>query len=318
MFLRIRTAFSCITPCLISACLMGSAQADENLLGYLKGAETLPQGAQEIYLQYTRRSDKGVGEYVAQDLEVEYGYGITPRLTGSLVLKGQAMDTSGIVIDGYLPGDERYGLRASGVEGKLKYNFLAPAKDIIGLAMQFELSQSWLDAHSGKDKDKTSFDVSLLLQKYFLDGELIWVGNTGLGGTYAKRAPLNAATQASADAGIQALTGDPSAAFEWPTEPEMEIEFKLGTGLSYRFAPGWFAGVEAFYATEFETEVGQERWSLFAGPNLHYASKNWWATLTWFPQIRGGREQLINQADTSLHLIEKTKQEVRLKLGFEF
>lgn len=85
MFLRKRTIILWST---MSACLIGSAQADENLLGYLKGAETLPQGAQEIYLQYTRRSDKGVGEYVAQDLEAEYGYGFTPRLTGSFVLKG--------------------------------------------------------------------------------------------------------------------------------------------------------------------------------------------------------------------------------------
>ena len=70
--------------------------------------------------------------------------------------------------------------------------------------------------------------------------------------------------------------------------------------------------------TEFETEVGQERWSFFAGPTLHYASKQWWATVSWFPQIRGGREQLVNQTDTDLHLIEKTKQEVRIKVGFEF
>lgn len=318
MLLRTRAIFLCTTHFVLSACLVGSAHADENLFGYVKGAETLPKGAQEVYLQYTRRNDKGVGEYVAQDLGVEYEYGFTSRLTAGLGIKGQAIDTSDIVIDGYLPGDENYGLRASGIEGRLKYNFLSPAKDPIGLAMQFDLSQSWLDAHSGKDKDKTSFEVTLMLQKYFLDGELIWVGNTGLGGTYAKRAPLNAATQASADASIQALTGDPTATFEWPTEPEMEIEFKLGTGLSYRFAPGWFAGIEAQYATEFETEVGQERWSLFAGPTLHYASKQWWATVSWFPQIRGGREQLINQSDTDLHLIEKTKQEVRIKVGFEF
>ncbi|HZX27300.1 MAG TPA: DUF6662 family protein, partial [Telluria sp.] len=69
---------------------------------------------------------------------------------------------------------------------------------------------------------------------------------------------------------------------------------------------------------EFETEVGQERWSWFAGPTLHYGGKSWWATLTWFQQIRGGGEKFAGQDDNDLHLIEKTKQEVRVKFGFEF
>ena len=105
--------------------------------------------------------------------------------------------------------------------------------------------------------------------------------------------------------------------FDWPTDPEMEIELKGGLGFSYRFARGWFIGGEALYETEFETEVGQERWSIFAGPSLHYGSKSWWATLTWFPQVTGGGEAFDGQPD-NLHLIEKTKQEFRLKVGLNF
>ena len=80
----------------------------------------------------------------------------------------------------------------------------------------------------------------------------------------------------------------------------------------------WYIGIEVLYETEFETEVGQERWSVFAGPSLHYGTQRWWATLTWAPQITGGGEQYPGQADTDLHLIEKTEQEVRLKFGFNF
>jgi hypothetical protein len=98
----------------------------------------------------------------------------------------------------------------------------------------------------------------------------------------------------------------------------MEVELKAGTGVSYRFAPNWYASLEALYETEFETDVGQERWSVFAGPSLHYGGQRWWATLTWLPQLRGGGEQYAGQADTNLHLIEKTRQEARLKLGFNF
>lgn len=294
------------------------AHADENLLGYVSGAETLPQGASEAYLFMTRRWDKGQGDYTAYDVSAEYEYGLTHRLTASLELKGQSIDTAGLVIDGYLPGANQYGLKPSGIEGKLKYNFLSAAKDPVGLSGTFAMVQMWRDPHSGLDKDTTKAEFGLQLQKLLLDDQLTLVANTGFEATYAKRAPLRAARQASADAAIQALTSDPSATFEWPTEPEMEIEFKLGAGASYRFAPNWSAGVEALYETEFETEVGQERWSVFAGPSIHYGSKNWWATLTWFEQLAGGKEQYINQADDSLHLIEKTKHELRLKLGYNF
>ncbi len=294
------------------------AAADENLFGYVAGAETLPQGTSEAYAWLTRRWDKGQGEYTAYDTELEYEYGVTSRFTASAALLGQSIDTRGLVIDAYLPGAESYGMKPSGIEVKGKYNFLSAAKDPVGLSAMFELHQSWLDPHSGKDKDTTSFDVSMQLQKFFLDDQLIAVANAGFEGTYAKRAPLDAATQASADAAMQALTGDPGATFEWPTKPEMEIEFTLGGGLSYHFAPNWNVGIETQYQTEFETEVGQERWSVFAGPTLHYGGKRWWATLTWFNQLAGGREQYINQADDDLHLIEKTKNELRLKLGYNF
>ncbi|MDA8258772.1 MAG: hypothetical protein M0Z99_24590 [Betaproteobacteria bacterium] len=303
---------------LAAALLALPAQADENLLGYVSGAETLPQGASEAYLFVTRRWDKGQGDYTAYDTELEYEYGLTHRLTATLALKGQSIDANGLVIDGYLPGAERYGPKPSGVEAKLKYNFLSAAKDAVGLSGTFALKQNWLDPHSGKDKDTTKADFSLQLQKLLLDDQLTLVANTGIEATYAKRAPLDATTQASADAAMQALTGDPAARFEWPTEPEMEIEFKLGAGASYRFASNWSIGAETLYATEFETEVGQERWSWFAGPSIHYGGEKWWATLTWFEQLAGGKEQYINQADDTLHLIEKTRHELRFKLGYNF
>lgn len=303
---------------LAAALLALPAQADENLLGYVAGAETLPQGTSDAYFIVTRRWDKDRGDYTAHDYTLEYEHGATHRLTAGFALKGQSIETGGLVIDGYLPGPESYGIQASGIEGKLKYNFLSPAKDDLGLSATFSLQQSWLDPHSGKDKDITKFELGLQLQKLLLEDQLSLMLNAGLESTYAKRAALDGATQAAADASIQALTDDPAASFEWPTDPEMEIEFKLGAGAAYRFAPNWYAGAEALYETEFETEVGQERWSLFAGPSIHYGGQAWWTTLTWFEQLRGGKEQYLGQSDDGLHLIEKTKHELRLKLGFNF
>ncbi|WP_340266255.1 DUF6662 family protein [Sphingobium mellinum] len=53
----------------------------------------------------------------------------------------------------------------------------------------------------------------------------------------------------------------------------------------------WFIGAETQYSSEYETEVGQKRWSLFAGPTIHYGGQKFWAILTWFPQLKGGGER---------------------------
>ena len=278
------------------------AHADENLLGYVRGAETIPKGGAELYFKATQRADKGVGDYRATDLEVEYEYGVSDRFNISGELQALSLDTRGIVIDGYLPGDREFGLKASGVEVAGKYNILRPAADGLGLSLRGALDYSWIDRHSGRDKDTVSAEFDVLAQKYFLDAQLVWVGNLGLEATYADRAPID----------------DLPEGFDWPTDPEMELEIKVGTGLSYRFAPNWYVGAEALYETEFETEVGQERWSVFAGPSLHYGSEKWWATLTYLPQIRGGGERYPGQRDTDLHLIEKTEHEARFKIGFNF
>jgi Family of unknown function (DUF6662) len=299
---RARSAFPLGALATLYLLAAPQASADENLLGYVKGAETIPQGSWELYQWLTSRTGKGAGHYAALDSKTEVEYGVTDRLSVSGDLKLQSIDTSGLVIDGYLPKDADYGLRFSGIEGSVKYNFLSPALDDFGLSTYVSLIYDRLDPHSGQDKDTYSLEAQLLAQKYFLDGQLVWVANIGTEATHATRGAI----------------ADLPAGFEWPTDPEIEWEWMLGSGASYRFAANWYIGLEVLYETEFETEVGQERWSLFAGPSLHYGTRRWWATFTWAPQITGGGERYPGQTDTGLHLIEKTEQEIRFKLGFNF
>lgn len=282
--------------------IVSTAFADENLFGYVKGSETLPKGTWEFYQIVTSRDDKGAGSYHAINTETEIEYGFTDSLNVMLGLQMQAINTHGLTIDGYLPMDKSYGLQPSSVETAIKYNYLSPAKDVIGLSTVFELNYGWLDPHSGQEKEIMSAGYQLILQKYFLEGQMVWVGNLGLESTYAKRGELN----------------DLPAGFDWPTHPEMEIETILGTGLTYRFMPNWFLGAEALNESEYETEVGRERWTLFAGPTLHYGGQVFWASLTYLPQIMGGGEEYVGQAEDDMHLIEKTKTEMRLKIGATF
>jgi outer membrane receptor protein involved in Fe transport len=278
------------------------ARADENLFGYVRGAEVLPAGSAEFYQWFTQRSDKGEGHYRALDTKSEVEYGVTNRFQVSAELNGLAINTRDLIIDGYLPKANKTGLRVQGVEVAAKYNFLSPARDDFGLSAYASFEYGRLDPHSGQKKTEYEFETQLIAQKYFMEGELTWVGNIGLRAAHEKRG---------------AIAGLPDD-FDWPTTPEMEISTKIGTGLSYRFLPGWYAGVEAMYEAEHETEVGLERWSVFAGPSLHYGGERWWSTLTWFHQLRGGGERYEGQTDTSLHLIEKTKNEIRLKVGYNF
>lgn len=286
--------------------MMGSmvleSRADEEIFGYVKGAEPLPKGALELVQWVTLRSDKGIGHYRAYDTKTEFEYGFTDKLSGEIDILGMGINTSGILIDGYVPGDKKYDLKLSGVEGSLKYNFLSAAKDPIGLSTYFSMSYQTLDPHSGQDKDIFSTELKLLLQKFFLDDQLIVVGNAGIESTMARRKSID----------------NLPAGFDWPTEPEMEISFSGALGVSYRIAPRWFVGLEMLYEDEHETEIGLERWSIQAGPNVHYATKQWWATLTWLPQIRGGGESYPGQTYDTLHLIEKTKEEIRFKIGYNF
>ncbi len=275
--------------------------ADENLFGYIRGAETLPKGSSEIYQVITSRQDKGQGTFQALDLKTEFEYGFTDKFTIGSEIKMQSIYSKNILIDAYIPRDIETGLKISGFEIYSKYNFLSPAKDDIGLSAFIAYEQNWLDKHSGQKKNSRSFYFDLLVQKYLSEGEFILVGNVGIESTYARRAAL----------------ANLPADFEWPTIPEMEIALKLGTGVSYRFVENWFIGTEAIYETEYETEVGQERYSTFVGPSIHYGGQHFWTTLTYFRQINGGPFE-DGQADKNLHLIEKTKYELRLKVGFDF
>lgn len=290
-----------ISTALLSGFAMTSVQAGKQLLGYTKGAEPLPQGAAEFYQIFTSRNDKGKGSYSALDSQTEIEYGFTNRFSGSFAITGHQIETKGLLIDGYLPQEKNKSFSFSGIEGELKYAFLTPALDDIGISTSFGLSYDTIDMHSGQKKDTISADVGIQVQKYFMDGQLVWLNNGSMETTYAKRAHISGINDEDV----------------WPTTPEMEIEFTANTGLSYRFTSNWSVGAEAVYQTEFETEVGQERWSLFAGPSLHYGHQKFWATLTYLPQVVGGGERYPDQ-EKGLHLIEKTKYETKLKLGYNF
>ncbi len=280
-----------------SALFSGPVLADENLFGYVYGAETLPKGGTEAYLWITDRRDKGQGRYVAQDYNLEVERGLTDRLQGSVYLNFRSHD-----IRGSAPLDEngqpeypdlKRSFGFQGVQASLKWNILSPYKDGWGLAVYVEPGYSRIFKISGQKQDELSLETKLIVQKNFLDDQLVWAFNATLEQEFRK--------------------------FKTEDSWESELEIEFTTGLSYRFAPIWFAGVEGRYHSEypdFPDTFKREHFAFFAGPNIHYGGKKWWATLTYLPQLYGKPQD--DARSRSLHLSEHEKREVRLKIGYNF
>lgn len=259
------------------------AYADEPIFGYTRTVDTLPKGAKEIELWATQRSDKGQGHYVAYDYRAEFEYGFTDRFTGALYLNALQQNISGVP---FL--EDRNQTRFDGFSVEAKYYILSPYKDDFGLGLYFEPEYARFSSISGERRTEYAVEMKLLLQKNFLDDQLIWAGN------------LNAEIAREQE-------GD-----SWAGEAVLGFT----TGLSYRFAPGWFGGVELDYRSVWPEFAEREAWGLFLGPTVHYAAKSWWATFSWLPQIKG--RPVDPELSSRLHLEEFEKNEFRLRVGYTF
>ncbi|MBP7948393.1 MAG: hypothetical protein KA004_01970 [Verrucomicrobiales bacterium] len=279
--------YTSLAAVILAAGLLGpvaTTHADENMFGYVYGADTLPKGKFELYNWTTWRHDKNQGEYDAFDVQFELEYGITDRFQTSTYLVFDGRDQSGLGSHGL---EDISDFRFDGLKQAFKYNVLSTYKDPIGLSLYFEPGYSRFHKVTGERLDEFEIETKLILQKNFLDDTLLW-----------------------------ALNVTPE--FEWyfPDGESSETEFilELSSGLSYRVAKNWFVGVETRYHTEFPEYGAQEHQAIFLGPNIHYGGKKWWFTLTWLPQIWGEP----NENGSSLHFGEHERSEVRLKVGFNF
>lgn len=269
-----------------------TARADENLFGYSTGADTLPQGATEIYEWITYRSQKHEGTYQAIDYRTELEYGWTPAFTQSFYLNfvQHKIKDSAPLDD---TGSPEYpnlmtGVRLQGLQTALKYNVLSVYKDPVGLAFYVEPGFSQIFKITGQEQEEWSLEFKTILQKNFLDDLLSVVFNINL------------------EHEVRRFKGDNL----WADEFTLEST----AGVSYRFVPKWWGGVETRYHSEYPEYGKREHWAIFLGPNVHYGDKHWWTTLAVMPQFQGGPREEGEDA----HLSEHEKTEYRLKVGYNF
>lgn len=289
-------------------CLSSTSQADEHIFNYVYGAETIPKGGMEFQTMLTNRWDKDKGSYNAQELQAELEYGITDRLQVSGYLLGLRVDHKGA-----FPNDEegeplypdRTKTAFRGVKSQIKYNILSPyLNDGWGLALMVEPSYQTRFKVDGSKTKQFEVEFGALVQKNLLDDQLILAYNF----IYAREKRI--------------LVEDGDA-----VEQEQELYNYLGA--TYRVAPQWYVGLEARHHMDVlkvpnGNTFKKNQYSMFVGPTVHYAAKEWWATLTYFRQIQGNPTYAASVgpttggSDDNLHLDENEKNELRLRVGFDF
>lgn len=266
-----------------------NTKADEQLFGFVRGAETLPKGRSEVYQFVTMRTGKAEGSYYGFDFETEIEHGFTDRFQASLSLENRYIYNHGV--DGNrdaLDNMNRY--RFGGISASAKYGVLSPFKDPIGLALRVENGYLFHDEVDGLLEHEYYIAPEIDLQKNFRDDTLIteaWMGTE--------------------------LAWGKQPAEQYPRE----ISFQGGAGVSYRFAPDWFAGLETHARAEYPMfHLGNfEHVVVYGGPSIHYSSKRWWVTLTYVYQIWGNG---VDEPADGRTYAEETDHQVRLKVGFNF
>ena len=183
------------------------------------------------------------------------------------------------------PGSPENSFLFDGISGEAIYQVLNPYTAPVGLALYFEPSIG---------RGTRALEFKALLQKNLLEDRLILAAN------------LNLEYEWERDAGV------------W--EHGSALEFYLGA--SYRFAPGWFGGLEFLnenaYSGHILSGASAQTSAFYFGPTLHYASQGWWATLAFLPQLPiagnpGGGAGAVSHG----YVTEEERMRMRLRIGVQ-
>lgn len=278
-----------------------TALAGESPFGYVYTTDTHPRGAREIEQWLTRRHDQSRGDYDLWQGRTELEYGVTDRLQTALYLNYASVSAlhnrpdgttgPGAFVPDSVDPDARYSKTFfQSVSNEWIYRVLSPYKDPIGLALYIE--PTW-------GPDERELETKLILHKNFFDDRLVWAAN------------LTAAAES-----------ERYHSNNWEREGELE----LTTGLAYQFAPRWHAGFEYRHHRGYEgrgfSSSKRVYAANFAGPSMHYATQNWWVTLTYLRQLANAkaytddaREDIIGGRFYGEH---HERYELRLRVGFSF
>ena len=314
----------------MAASSFATASADENLWVYARGVDTRPQGSWELKLQDIIKTGKDGGDYTSHEIRAGAEYGVTDKLTvgAEVILFHHDYSVTNPDLQPYFDTQGGAGGSISeanfgGYEFEFKYNILSPyaREDGIGLS----LGAGWEHRESyrldGADIDQDTIVLYGYLQKNFLDDTLVFA--------------LTPKVE------LEKRTSGLGADFVL----EEEIALDISAGVSYRFAPKWYAGLEYRHQSDYlvplvigedgglvydEPELRPSDIDLFfpelgeqfqngnyIGPTLHYGEEKWWVTAgALFQFDGGGRDGSFNVGNKNYD--EHEDLHFSLAVGFNF
>ena len=284
-----------------------STYADEHFWAYARGAETLPRGRWQLYLSELAKVGKHEGTYLQTETYPEIEYGITSRWQVDVAPIVYYQRFKGINSEPFTDanGDARNLNQSSfgGVDVETKYMLLSPYKEKFGLALGLEYEYRERYRIDGSKISQHSIVPKLYLQKNFLGDTLIVAGSLGV--EFERRHFKDA-----------------------DNTLEEEISWDGAIGVTYRFAPRWYVGVEGRVQADFleagfnsfdSPNFGRNfQYGVYVGPSLHYSTQRWWTTFSVLPQVFGGPERNEPSSTGGFHFEEHEKVHVRLEIGLNF
>ena len=248
--------------------LSANAHSGESVFGWLYTLDLQPTGTFELEqkLDFTTGQAGGTYNLWKSKTGLEYGMSENLQLTGYLnsyavqanknytnCEPGLRRCTAGFPVPGAYANDSFSQAAVDGGSVEFIWRLTNPVTSPLGVGL-------YLEPTLGKTRD--ALEARLLLQANFIDDRLVFAANV-----IAETATLK---------------------FD-PSETIRESTLDLRYGVSYRFQPNWFAGVEGRFHNDFDgNSFGtQTQRANFIGPNLHYANKDWWLTAAWLYQLGG-------------------------------
>lgn len=239
-----------------------SAQAGEGSFGWIYTLDLQPKGTLEFEqrLQYNR--GQAQGKYDLWQARTELEYGLTDDVQIAGYLNTSYVSANGNYPDGstagwLVPGSAANGPysrgRVDGVSLEGIWRLTNPVISPVGVGLYGELT-------TGPVKDE--IETRLLLQSNFLDDRLVLASNLNFAFEKVKFD--------HADIGRESM-------------------IDLLIGATYRVANNWTAGLEYRFHNDFNGYHfnRQTQRAHFIGPNVHYATKDWWFTAAWRYQPTG-------------------------------
>ncbi|HVM32005.1 MAG TPA: DUF6662 family protein [bacterium] len=273
---------SLLYAALFAAGMVPPAGAGEGLFSFTYTTDTTPAGHFEFEQLVRNRAGRASGSYSAEDFNTELEYGITDNLQGAFYFNTGRVDAANTLDDDGAGGDgqvaagrgvfNNHDTFVQGIAAEFLYRLLSPYTDGIGLAVYFEPELDFTDLHNGLPYNGTmENEYKLILQKNFLEDKLVLAYDATVEAEYIRfgggQSNVIAEDQTDSWAG--------------------ELDYNNDFGISYRFAPDFFAGLELHNHNEYG---GFNRWEhtvVWVGPDFHYGGEGFWATLGVLKQVYG-------------------------------